>query len=215
MVALKYKDGIVLGYNNTLTEYGMHLFDKVQRHFVYDTKIVFSASGEFSDFQALSLKLDELDRTGRVNGDKHTYSPENVAQYIASLCYHRRCKGDPYYIEGVVAGLDKKDKRYLGYVDLYGTYIEQDYITTGFSRHLCGHIINTSWNKDCELATALEVMEKCFKALFVKNCPAREEMLVVVIDKDGIRADAKKLQAKWDYVQFVEKESLVKEILQL
>jgi 20S proteasome alpha/beta subunit len=33
VIALKYKDGVVVAYNNSLTQYGMHLFDNVQRHF--------------------------------------------------------------------------------------------------------------------------------------------------------------------------------------
>jgi 20S proteasome alpha/beta subunit len=189
---LKYKDGVVLAYNNCLTQYGMHLFDKVQRHFVVDKNIVFSSSGEFSDYQDLCSELDKLDRTARVNDDKHRYSPKDYAQYISSMCYKQRNKADPYYLEGVVAGLDKKGGRFLGFVDLYGTFLELDYVTTGFARHLCGHIINSTWNADCDLQTALNVLEQCFKALFVKNCPAREEMAVVVIDQSGIRTDVKK-----------------------
>lgn len=77
-------------------------------------------------------------------------------------------------------------------MDLYGSYLTADYLTTGFSRHLCGHIINTQWNKDASLESTLSVLEQCFKALFVKNCPARQEMAVVVIDAQGIRSDNKK-----------------------
>lgn len=170
----------------------MHLFDNVQRHYNVDKNVIFSASGEFSDYQEICTELDKLDRTKRVNEDKHLYAPKDYAQYISSLCYQKRNKADPYYIEGVVTGLEKNGEKFLGYVDLYGTYLELDYITTGFARHLCGHIINTTWNKDCDLATALGVLEQCFKALFVKNCPAREEMAVVVLDQAGIRTDVKK-----------------------
>jgi 20S proteasome subunit beta 7 len=108
------------------------------------------------------------------------------------LCYQRRNKVDPFYIEGVVAGVEKDGRRYLGYADLYGTYLETEYVTTSYSRHLCGHIINTQWHKDCDLETALRVLEVCFKALFVKNCTARENLSVVVIDRNGIRTDTKK-----------------------
>ncbi len=91
-----------------------------------------------------------------------------------------------------MAGLDKQGQSYLGYVDLYGTYLTADFVTTGFSRYLCGHIINTQWSKEASLETTLSVLEQCFKALFVKNCAARQEMAVVVIDAQGIRTDAKK-----------------------
>ena len=193
----------------------MHLFDKVQRHFEVDKKVVFSASGEFSDYQEICMQVDKLNRTGRLNSDKHDYSPEDYAHYISSLCYEQRNKADPYYIEGVVAGLNKKGERFLGYVDLYGSFLRQEYITTGFGRHMCGHIINTNWHKDCELSVALETLEKCFTALFVKNCPAREDMAVVVIDKEGIRTDVKKVKATWDYPIFIEKESIIKGLLSL
>lgn len=170
----------------------MHLFDNVQRHYQVDPKTVFVASGEYSDFQEICIELDKLNRTERINNEKRTYQPRDIANYISSLCYGKRNKADPYYIEGLVAGIDKKGQSYLGYVDLYGTFLELDYITTGFSRHLCGHIINTQWNKDCDFDTAVKVLEQCWKALFVKNCPARDVMTVVRVTNDGITQDAKK-----------------------
>ncbi len=43
VIALKYKDGIALAYNNALTQHGMHLFDNIDRHFVVDDRVVFSS----------------------------------------------------------------------------------------------------------------------------------------------------------------------------
>lgn len=110
---------------------------------------------------------------------------------LAHLCYKKRNKVNPYYIEGVVAGF-KDGERYLGYSDLYGTYLEDKYVTTSFSRYLCGHIIETTWNPECDLETALNVMVECFSALFARNCPTNNSLQVVVINKDGIQTDKKK-----------------------
>ena len=91
MIGLKYKDGIVIAYNNVLNQHGMHLFDNVDRHYLINDRTVFSmpgltkgSSGEFSDFQQICTKLDSLHRTDRVNYGKHTYTPENYGRYICT-----------------------------------------------------------------------------------------------------------------------------------
>lgn len=100
---------------------------------------------------------------------------KNEVNFLANLCYERRNKVDPYWIEGVVAGY-KDGERYLGYADLYGTYLENDFICTGYARYLCGHIIKTKWHKDCSLEEALSILTECFSALFARCCPATESL---------------------------------------
>lgn len=51
---------------------------------------------------------------------------------------------DPLLLYNVVAGFDK-DKSYLASIDLYGTYLENDYVCTGFGEYLCKPIIMNYW----------------------------------------------------------------------
>ena len=152
---------------------------------------VFAASGEYSDYQYICSLLDDLHRQEYIYDDNHEYGPQSYGKYVANLCYKRRGKGDPYLIEGIMAGY-KGGERYLGYIDFYGTYLENNFVLTGFARHLCGHILNTRWNPDIELPEAISIIEECFKALYARNCQAEDNLRIVVINDEGIRTDAKK-----------------------
>ena len=46
----------------------------------------------------------------------------------------------PYYVSNVVAGF-KDGNRYLGSVDPHGTYLENDFILTGFASMFCKPLI--------------------------------------------------------------------------
>lgn len=164
------------------------MFKNVKRFHNIDKHTVFAASGELSDFQYICSLLDDLHRQEFVYDDKHEYGPQSYGKYVANLCYQRRNKGDPYYIEGVVGGF-KDGKRYLGYTDYFGTYLENDFILTGFARHLCGHILNTRWNPEVDQQTAISIIQECFKALYARNCPAEADLRIVVINDKEITTD--------------------------
>lgn len=105
---------------------------------------------------------------------------------------------DPYWLDSIVGGF-KNGNRYLGQIDIYGSYLEHEYVCTGFAAHLCGHIINTEWNKDCELETALATVTKCFQALFARHTLSNDNLEVVVVNKDGVRTDSQKIKVEWEY----------------
>ena len=108
----------------------------------------------------------------------------------------------------LIAGYEK-NTRYLGYVDLYGLYLEDDYFATGLAKYLCPHIIETGWNEQCTLEEALSVIEQCFQVLFARHCPAGDGLQVVVLNEQGIRIDRKVIKVEWDFEQFKNKPAII------
>lgn len=78
---------------------------------------------------------------------------------------------DPLYCQNVVAGFHD-GKRYLSYVDLYGTKFENTHIVTGFARYFATPLLWNDWNPEMSEAEAKEVIKKCFKVLFYRDCSA-------------------------------------------
>ena len=56
-------------------------------------------------------------------------------------------------------------QRYLGSVDLYGTYLEAKYVATGFSGYFCKPIIENYWKDTCTETEARNILLECFKVL--------------------------------------------------
>ena len=83
-------------------------------------------------------------------------------------------------------------KRYLGYVDLYGTYLEDNKFMTGFAKHICGHIISTKWDPECDRDTAINVIKECFAAVFARHTKADDTLEILVINDQEARVDQTK-----------------------
>ena len=90
---------------------------------------------------------------------------------IARLTYAKRSKIDPLYCQNVVGGFSK-GQRYLSYVDLYGTKFENTHIVTGFARYFATPIIHNDWKPDMSEDEVKDIIKKCFKILFYRDCNA-------------------------------------------
>ena len=86
---------------------------------------------------------------------------------MANVLYKQRSKVDPYYIEGILAGV-KNGKSYLCLTDLYGNYLESDYVTTGFARYLCPVLLDRGYKKDMSFEEGKNLLIECFKVIYSK-----------------------------------------------
>lgn len=111
-------------------------------------------------------------------------------------------------MESCIAGC-KDGNNYIGYVDMYGSTFECDYLTTGLARYICGHIINNTWNKDCSLEEAITCIEECFKVMFARGKNQGTGVTVSVLTKDGIQNIRKKIAIEWNYETYVNKQRTI------
>ena len=131
-VAIKYKDGIVLAAN-PVSRSGSSLKNKdVERFTFIGPNMVFSGSGDQSDFQKLTELLQKQWFKDSVLGTQSSAKIEIYSHYLSQLCYQKRNKIDPYLVSSVLAGYDRDGNARLYSVDQYGALIEKEYFTTGF-----------------------------------------------------------------------------------
>lgn len=139
VIALKYKDGVMIGADTAVAYGSMKKTKKTSRIAKLSEESAFSCSGEMSDFQELQKILRDKHEFDVIEDDgAHFYKPKDYFNFISRLMYQRRMKGDPLW-NGTIVGGVKKDtgEVFLGMVDLYGTKIEGNFLQTGLAAHYC------------------------------------------------------------------------------
>merc|ERR1712014_488872 len=87
VIAMKYKDGVVMAAD-TLASYGSQArYKDICRLKKVGKYTLLGASGEMSDFQYLGLRLDELDMEDFLNEDGCSMGPQEYSSYIGRVMY--------------------------------------------------------------------------------------------------------------------------------
>eukprot|EP00954_Amorphochlora_amoebiformis_P001635 128587-Amorphochlora_amoeboformis.AAC.1 len=104
VLAIKYKDGVMV-MSDTLASYGsMARYKSVQRICKVNETTLIGASGEYSDFQYLKDLVEELTDEEFDEDDGASMSPKEIHSYLSRVMYNRRSKIDPLYNFVCVAG---------------------------------------------------------------------------------------------------------------
>lgn len=140
VIGIFYKDGIIIASDTQLSYGSLAEFKNVQRICKINDSCAFACTGEVSDFQEVSRQIEQIDHKSKIINDGIGYTPKDYANYLAYNQYKQRNKFDPYYTINIIGGF-KNGTRYLAYVDIYGTLIENNYLMTGFANYLCKPLI--------------------------------------------------------------------------
>lgn len=205
VIAIKYKDGVVMAAD-TLGSYGsLARFTDNRRILSIHEKTLLGASGDFSDFQYLTDKLDEMEVNDfNMNDGCELTSPE-VYHYLQTMLYHRRNKFDPLWNTMVVAGIaPDTNKPFLGQVSMIGLGFQDEYIATGFGHHLGMPLLRKYWKQDMSKQEAMDLLQKCMRVCFYRDCRTLNKIQFANVDKQGTSIEEPTaLDTKWDYEAFV------------
>ncbi|EER01811.1 20S proteasome subunit beta 7, putative [Perkinsus marinus ATCC 50983] len=208
VLAVKYKDGIMMCYD-TLASYGSSArFTGVDRVIKVGSNTLVAASGEISDFQYLSDNLQDLENQDWLCDDGTERGPSEWAQYISRIYYQKRGKMDPLYNNVVIGGINKKgsseEPYYLATVDLYGTFFQEDIVATGFGQHLAIPIMRRKHRNDMSEAEAREMLEECMNVLYYRDCYCSNKVKFATITAEGYKiSNEVVLSGKWDYQRWI------------
>lgn len=135
VMALKYKDGVMIGADTNITYGSMMKIKDARRIEKLNDECIFAASGEMADFQDLIKQLRRKAEDDEIAQDGATFMrPRDYYNFIGAQNYQRRLKMNPLWCTTIVAGVNKDNGEvFLGSSDLYGTKIEQDFLLSGLS----------------------------------------------------------------------------------
>ncbi|KAI2613912.1 proteasome endopeptidase complex, beta subunit [Hypoxylon fragiforme] len=191
VVAMKFKDGVVMAADNLASYGSLARFTDVKRIRTFaDTSLV-GFGGDVSDMQYLDRHLTELATDEAYQSAAHTLNARSLHKYLSKLLYHRRSKFDPLWNHLLVAGLDEEDKPFLAAADLLGTTFTSPSLATGFGSMLAQPIMRKYVPDEASVANvtreqAVEVIRECMKVLFYRDARSMDVYSLAVVTKDGI-----------------------------
>ncbi|KAI5861711.1 proteasome endopeptidase complex, beta subunit [Durotheca rogersii] len=210
VVAMKFKDGVVMAADNLASYGSLARFTDVKRIRTFaDTSIV-GFGGDVSDMQYLDRHLTELSIDEAYQSSSAQQRPglnaRSLHKYLSKLLYHRRSKFDPLWNHLLVAGLDDEDKPFLAAADLRGTTFTSPSLATGYGSMLAQPIMRRHVPDEASVASvsrdqAVAVIRECMKVLFYRDARSHDTYSLAVITKDGIElSEAEKLeQQSWAF----------------
>ncbi|KAJ3508081.1 hypothetical protein NLJ89_g5950 [Agrocybe chaxingu] len=192
VLAIKFKDGIMMAAD-TLASYGsLARFKDVQRLFPVGDNTVIGAGGDMSDFQHIQTLLDGLTIDEFTAQDGHTLGPAEIHEYLAQVMYARRSKMNPLWNALLVGGV-KDGKKFLAFVDLLGTTYSASTLATGYGAHIAQPLLRKAVEGYENVLTeeqALKIIETNMK------------YQVAIITEEGVRiSESKTLDTHWSFAE--------------
>jgi len=198
VIGIKYADGVMLAAD-TLASYGsLARYNDVRRLQSVGKNTLIGASGEISDFQAIMEILDGMTREDINQDDGYSRTPMEVHNYLRTVMYQRRNKGNPLWNQLLVAGF-REQKPFLGYVDLIGTAYEENFIATGFGAYLAIPLIRERWHADISESEARTLLEDCLRVMFYRDCRASSRIQIAKATAAGtLISEPYQLTSDWE-----------------
>ncbi|KAF1987774.1 proteasome endopeptidase complex, beta subunit [Aulographum hederae CBS 113979] len=213
VVAVKFKDGVVIAADNLASYGSLARFTDVKRLRTFNSKSVLGFGGDVSDMQYLDRLLNSLsvrenystsiDDSGKSDLDAH-----NLHRYLSKVMYKRRSDFNPLWNHILVAGLGEKDAPFLASVDLLGTTFSSPTLATGFGAHLAQPILrrqvpDEAASKELSQEKAVELIRECMKVLFYRDARSMDKYSIAVISKSGVdlKEDEKLENQSWAFAE--------------
>ncbi|KAK3363115.1 nucleophile aminohydrolase [Lasiosphaeria hispida] len=202
VIALKFKDGVVMAADNLASYGSLARFTDVKRLRVFLDSSVIGFGGDVSDMQYLDRHLNELAIDEAYDNDPSaapsdgtsppgTLNAANLHKYLQKLMYKRRNDFDPLWNQLLVAGLDADAKPYLASIDLRGTAFTSPTLATGFGSALAQPIMRRYASTEEQAASrtreeAIEVAKECMKVLYYRDARSLDRYSIAVVTKEGV-----------------------------
>lgn len=204
VLALKYKDGIMLAADNLASYGSLARFKDIQRLFPVGDNTLIGASGDMSDFQELQHILDTLLIEQFVQDDGHKLGPNEIYEYLSRLMYGRRSKMNPLWNALLVGGF-KDGQSFLGYVDLLGTTYSASTIATGYGAYIALPLLRKAVEgRETTLTEeeATEIMETCLKVLFYRDARSLNKFQIGTVTAKGVNvSESRSVKTEWAFAE--------------
>jgi 20S proteasome subunit beta 7 len=207
---LKYKDGVILAAD-TMGNYGrLSRYPNLQRVNKINETTVLASFGDIADFQYLhniiESKQNEEDICGKGGV---TMRPEALHCWLTRVLYNRRSKFDPLWNTIIVGGI-QDGKPFLGCVDHIGTAWKENAVATGMGAAMAIPIINHELEKydnstdNLNFEQAREIMMKCLRVSYLRDCRATNKFHISVVNKDGAKVEGPlTIDSNWEVAKMI------------
>lgn len=188
VIALRYRDGVMVAADTSTTYGGMLMHRDVQRILPISENTVIAASGEMADLEELRTQLANKTEADYIENDGSRMKPREYWNYLARVLFGQRMKADPYWNSLTVAGWSANEEQpFLGTVDMYGTKLEvKDFALSGLSLYYCQAFVQSRYSPDLSYEDAQKIVEDCIRVLFYRDKRAIDTINISTVTRQGI-----------------------------
>ncbi|THU98542.1 proteasome endopeptidase complex beta subunit [Dendrothele bispora CBS 962.96] len=204
VLALKYKDGIMMAADNLASYGSLARFKDVERLHSVGNNTVIGAGGDMSDFQYIQSILDSLMIEEFTAQDGHSLGPSEIHEYLSQVMYSRRSKMDPLWNSLIVGGF-KDGKRFLSYVDLLGTTYSSSTLATGYGSYIAQPLLRKAVEGYEDVLTeeqAEKIITECLKVLFYRDARSLNKYQIATITAKGVHiSESRSMETTWSFAE--------------
>ncbi|KAH7914905.1 nucleophile aminohydrolase [Hygrophoropsis aurantiaca] len=204
VLAIKYKDGIMMAADNLASYGSLARFKDVQRLCPVGQYTVIGAGGDMSDFQYIQHIMEELTIDENSAQDGHELGPVEIHEYMSQVMYARRSKMDPLWNSLIIGGF-KDGKRFLSYVDLLGTTYSASTLATGYGSYIAQPLLRKAVEGYEDILTeedARKVLENSMRVLFYRDARSLNKYQIATITSAGVNiSDSLHLETSWSFAE--------------
>ncbi|MFX1558688.1 MAG: proteasome subunit beta [Promethearchaeota archaeon] len=182
-VAIKCKDGVVLGNDNRAT-WGYTVTNKSTKKVFKVTEFIgLAAYGLIGDFQIL-IKIMRAQANLYLLDAGERISTKSMGKLVSNYLYSR--KMFPLYTNLVIAGMDIDGPK-LYTLDAIGSLMPDDYGTAGTGMLLSIGILEAEYKPDISVEEGEKLVEKAITAAISRDAMTGNGIDILTITKDGAK----------------------------
>lgn len=206
VLGIKFDGGVIIAAD-TLGSYGsMARFRQVSRITKVNDTTVFSAAGDYADYQYLKSELEQMVIDEEILNDGFSLPPKAFHSWMTRVLYNRRSKFNPLWNTVTIAGFHDNES-YLGTVDKIGIAFEADSVASGFGAYLAQPLMRKAI-EECNgvftLNDAKQTIDNCLKVLYYRDARSYNRYEIAIITKDGVSIEKpQSSDANWSIAKLV------------
>ncbi|KAJ8519175.1 hypothetical protein ONZ45_g3814 [Pleurotus djamor] len=204
VLAIKYKDGIMMAADNLASYGSLARFKDIQRLHAVGDHTCIGAGGDMSDFQYIQKLLDELVTEEFAAQDGHRLGPVEIHEYLSHVMYARRSKINPLWNSLVIGGF-KDGKSFLSYVDLLGTTYTASTIATGYGSMIAQPLLRKAvegYETTLTEEEAIKIIENSMRVLFYRDARSLNKFQIATITASGVSiSESRHLETSWSFAE--------------
>ena len=178
-VGIRSKDGVVLAADKRASK-GFFVGSKtVQKLFSLDDTTAVAIAGQMSDAEYL-VNLAKAERRLLSLRRGYPLSVKESAKLISNIVYNGMKSYQPFYVELVVAGVDREGA-HVYTSDMSGAVTSEDFMSSGSGSPIAYGVLEQGYKKDLNLEEAEKLGEAAVKAAMERDPGSGNGIDVLVV----------------------------------
>lgn len=184
-VAIKYKDGVVVGADRRASMGYLVASPTVKKVLPLDDRTVLTIAGLPSDAVYLvkllraEMGLYELNRGRKI-------SQHALANLFSTIMHGQWRTGFPYFVGIILAGVDEKGGHVYNF-DGSGSISDDPYTSTGSGSPYAYGALETMWKEDMTEEEAVNAVALAVRSAILRDLASGDGMTMYVINQEGMK----------------------------